>query len=361
LDTTDEAAWRKVWLAGDVLLEMGLQRTADSALGRDLLSRLQRRLAELLQSGQLAPLERARAGDTLARLGDPHFDPQHWFLPAGDPLLGFVEVPAGQFWMGSDKKLDKETFDDEFPRHSLALPAYYIARYPVTVAQFRRFVEETHTGFDRWQWNPVLNHPVVGVAWYEALQYCRWLDEKLREEAREMGTRDRGMGDEAAHRFWEGLANGKLAVTLPSEAEWEKAARGTDGRIYPWGNQFDPDKANTSETGLGGTSPVGCFPGGASPYGLLDASGNVWEWTRSLWNKYPYPESGGELAKREDLAAPGITNRVVRGGAFSYDLRYARCACRYWLDPLLRGRNLGFRVVVSPLPLDSGRSGSMGL
>jgi formylglycine-generating enzyme required for sulfatase activity len=179
---------------------------------------------------------------------------------------------------------------------------------------------------------------------------------------------------EEERAFWDGLASGRLRVTLPTEAEWEKAARGPlpspevgrgaggEGMIYPWGDDFDADKANVAATGLGTTSAVGCFPGGASPYGLLDMSGNVWEWTRSWWGKssdlearYPYDPGDG----REDLQRDGP--RVVRGGAFNRDEWGARCAFRYWLDPYGRGANIGFRAGVSLLPPGSGDSGALGL
>jgi len=143
-------------------------------------------------------------------------------------------------------------------------------------------------------------------------------------------------------------------VTLPSEAEWERAARGTDGRIYPWGDQFDPDKANIDDTGIGGTSAVGCFPAGASPCGALDMSGNIWEWTRSLWGKdsgkpefvYPYSE---RLQERENLKAGSEIWRVLRGGSWLNESWLARCAARNCGNPVGRDLSVGFRVSLSPL------------
>jgi formylglycine-generating enzyme required for sulfatase activity len=151
------------------------------------------------------------------------------------------------------------------------------------------------------------------------------------------------------------LAEGDLGVTLPSEAEWGKAARGDeDGRIYPWGNQADPNCANYSDTSIRTTSAVGAFPDGASPYGLLDLSGNVYEWTRSLWGKnrsepdfkYPYDPGDG----RENVNASREVRRVRRGGAFSLTSRFLRCASRYRNLPNRRYDLDGFRVCVSPLP-----------
>ncbi|MGH7601471.1 MAG: SUMF1/EgtB/PvdO family nonheme iron enzyme, partial [bacterium] len=284
----NDSAWRNAWLAGEVLVEMGLNRVEDTNLGRDFANRVRQRLVELIKKHRLTAVERAAAGNALARLGDPRFNSDAWFLP-DEPLLGFVEIPAGEFLMGSDKKKDSQAFDDELKQHKITLPLYHIARYPVTVAQFQSFVNESGYKPEYPECLDGLpNHPVVNVTWYEALKYCEWLTAQL--------------------RAWEGtpepfaslLKKDNWRVTLPSEAEWEKAARGADGRIYPWGNEADANRANYVDTGIGATSAVGCFPDGKSPYGCEEMSGNVLEWTRSLWEDYPYPSDAKERAKREN-------------------------------------------------------------
>ncbi len=174
-------------------------------------------------------------------------------------MLGFIEIPEGTFLMGSDLNNDPDVFESEQPRHEVHLPAYYISRYLVTVAQFRFFVSERGDDFDEWQSNIMPNHPVVEVSWYDALRYCDWLQGKLFSVIHQRLAESEL--NPTARAFWLGLSSGNMRVTLPSEAEWEKAARGIDGQIYPWGNEFDPGRANTIETGLGGTSAVGCFRG----------------------------------------------------------------------------------------------------
>ena len=154
---------------------------------------------------------------------------------------------------------------------------------------------------------------MVLVSWHDAVAYCNWLAE----------------------------VTGK-SYRLPSEAEWEKGARGTHGLIYPWGNRWDAKRCNNSEGGTSGTTPVGAYPQGASPYGLLDMAGNVWEWTRSVYWRYPYvPEDG-----REDIESGEY--QVLRGGSWYHLQDDARCAFRRWYHPGLRCDDVGFRVVVSP-------------
>jgi formylglycine-generating enzyme required for sulfatase activity len=170
------------------------------------------------------------------------------------------------------------------------------------------------------------------VSWHDALAYCKWLTVRLQEWS--------GTPESLATL----LRTEDRRVILPSEAEWEKAARGTDGRVYPWGKDPDPDRANYSATGTETTNAVGCFSGGASPYGVEELSGNVWEWTRSLWDEYPYPLERIARRKREDLQAPVEESRVLRGGAFWYGHQYVRCAVRYGYVARVVYFGIGFRV-----------------
>ncbi|MCR4408018.1 MAG: SUMF1/EgtB/PvdO family nonheme iron enzyme [Anaerolineae bacterium] len=173
------------------------------------------------------------------------------------------------------------------------------------------------------------NRPVVGVSWYEASAYCAWLTHILRSAG------------------WLGADE---EVRLPNEPEWEKAARGTEGRIYPWDDNWDAAKCNSLEGRVLLSTPVGVYPEGASPCGALDMAGNVWQWTRSLWGPdietprfgYPYdPEDGRENAESADL-------RVLRGGSWFSIRRILRCAYRDGVDPNSRSYDGGFRLVVSP-------------
>jgi formylglycine-generating enzyme required for sulfatase activity/energy-coupling factor transporter ATP-binding protein EcfA2 len=348
----DETAWRQAWLAGEALVEMGLNRVRDSALGRDLVERVRHRLAELVSQGRLSPVERADSGRALAKLGDPRFSVDTWYLP-DEPLLGFVEVPAGPFLMGTREEdiptlLEqfggaREWYEWEVPRHEFTLPGYYVARLPVTHAQYLAFVSDTghrpptaETDSERpYEWRDgqppphLLNAPVVLVTWYDAQAYCSWLTEQL--------------------RAWEGtpepvaslLREETWVVRLPTEAEWEKAARSEDGRIFPWGDEPDPDRANYGDTGIGTTSAVGCFPGGASRYGVEDMSGNVWEWCATKWQA-TYDDY------RDDQDLEGDEPRVLRGGAFRLSERFVRCAFRFRGAPYGRHGYFGFRFVVAP-------------
>jgi formylglycine-generating enzyme required for sulfatase activity len=351
-------AWYKTMLAGDILLEIGLNRVQAASVGSELLPRIQGRLSDLLIEGALTPRERASAGDTLARLGDPRFDENAWHLPA-EPLRGFIHIPAGKFIMGTSKedvgklakkyRVPENYFENEIPKHTMELPDYYLARYPVTVAQFKAFVEDKkYKPANSESLEGLASQPVRYITWFDAMAYCEWLDDKMKTLARSF----RG-GDPREIAFWRRLAEGKLKLSLPSEAEWEKAARGTDGREFPWKGEFDANNANV-EMNVGRASVVGCFPKGESPYGLQDMSGNVWEWTRSIYKEYPYNPVDG----REDMNNKKSA-RVLRGGAFSRDDRGARCAARNGDDPGSGWRYSGFRVVVAASsPISLSYSGS---
>jgi formylglycine-generating enzyme required for sulfatase activity len=197
------------------------------------------------------------------------------------------------------------------------------------VAQFKAFVDDsTYVPQDKHCLNGPPNCPVVLVSWHDARAYCSWLDEMLRSWAHPpepLASLQRRSG-------WR--------ISLPTEAEWEKAARGTEGNIFPWGNELDPNRANYKDTEIGETSSVGCFPAGASPCGCLDMAGNVWEWCFSKYERYPYVADND----REDLTDTGV--RVVRGGSFNLNPWDVRCACRDFDHPVNRYDLLGFRVVV---------------
>lgn len=349
--------------------------TADSPAphgGPGYLDRVRPALAALLAS-DLTPVERAEAGRSLAILGD-HRDEA--MTVEG---MRFAFVPGGPFRMGSEEATDPDSQVEERSPHTVDLPHFWMGVHPVTNAQFTTFVaaggysegafwpeaiaaEIWKDGWFKSRYDDGfrnglpsvpgpfnhLNHPVTNITWYEALAFTRWLNQ-ARGAERTAG----------------------LAFGLPSEAEWEKAARGglrtpirpqiralRDGLIapetelhenpsterrYPWGNDFDRDNANAREVSIRSTSSIGVFQGGVSLYGCQDLSGNVWEWTRSLYGNYPYVPD----RKRENLAASPDNVRVVRGGAFYLGAVFARCALRYWLKPGVSS-GLGFRVVASP-------------
>jgi formylglycine-generating enzyme required for sulfatase activity len=332
--------------------------------------------AVMTGDGAVAAVQRAAAGVTLARLGDPRDEVM--------TLEGmeFCLVPAGPFWMGSEER------DDEKPVHSVEIAYdYFIGRYPVTNAQYDAFVQAGGYGKpDYWPeaeragvWSPkgvtgfldeqprqkpydwgrpftLPNHPVVGVTWFEALAFTRWLTAIWE-------------ADDMLPEGWQ--------VKLPSEAEWEKAARGgvaipesprpvsagelaawikrppgamaiVDNpmvrRRYPWGDKADPERANYGASQIGATNAVGAFAGGRTPYGCEEMAGNVLEWTRNRYVAYPYQaDDGRERSEGVDRNTP----MVFRGGSWAFDENWPRCAFRnrylagYW------STDLGFRVVAA--------------
>ncbi len=360
-----------VWgahLAGQAVVE-AVNLSQSSPRHQAKLRRIADSLVHALRSQVLPPTERAQASRSLARINDPR--PEVSTLEQ----MAFCYVPPGPF-----------SFGDTGDTRDLNAP-YWIARFPVTNAQYQRFVEAggyhneaywTEARYANfWQSNGFkgrydsrprteprrfsepygfLNHPVVGISWYEALAFVRWLD----QEARKQG--------------WLSL---DWQIQLPSELEWEKAARGgrqypeqprisslhelppadfeslplidnpLASRLYPWGNLADPECANFERTEIGTTNGVGCFPLGASPYGVEEMSGNVWEWTRSLERNTPYPNAGPEIAERERLNAHPETQRILRGGAYQYYEYFVRCAERYSSPPDDTSKLYGFRPVIT--------------
>ncbi len=246
--------------------------------------------------------------------------------------LELVRVPAGEFSMGSVKAGDEFAQDNESPQHGVYVPEFHIGRYPVTNRQYAAFVEATQSPVpESWLEDGIPlgkeNHPVVTVLWREARAFCAWLTE----------------------------ATGR-AFRLPTEVEWEKAARGTDGRIYPWGDEPPDETLCNYGNNVGDTTPVGHYsPQGDSPYGCGDMAGNVWDWCSTKYRPYPYRADD----EREDPGADGglegpraYDRRVVRGGSFLYDQADIRCATRFRSNPNHRDRHVGFRVVVGWDPID---------
>lgn len=248
------------------------------------------------------------------------------FVPVAVDGIEWVEIPAGSFMMGAAAG-DDDAQDDEFPLHEVTLDTYWIAKTEVTNAQYKQFVDATGYGTPSCVWEDdsipdgLENHPVVCVSWDDAIAYTEWL------------SAETGMN-----------------IALPSEAEWEKAARGEEQPlIYPWGNEHDASRFNASGAGDGFDSraPVGSFPDGASPYGVLDMSGNVWEWTSTIYDQdaFPYPYDAAD--GREDLT-DGVALRVVRGGSFGYVPEGVRVSFRFRFGTNFLINDVGFRVVVRP-------------
>ncbi len=245
-------------------------------------------LRVLEADANVSPPERISAGTALAYLGDPRDFDQMMDIPGGE----FKQGPAGE---------------------PVYVMAYRIGRYPVTNAQYARFLDE-NPGHpppylnEKWakpyNWDPrhrtyppgKANHPVVLVSQEDALAYCAW-----------------------------------AGVRLPTEMEWEKAARGEDGRAFPWGETFSPDQANVRESGIGSTTPVGVYPNGISPYGLFDCAGNVWEWTSTR---------------------SGENEAIIRGGSWNFHADDARCFVRETSRADYRSNRIGFRVAASPQPTE---------
>ena len=240
------------------------------------------------------------------------------------PPENMVFIPAGWFEMGSDGtegRLGMAIGVDEIPRHRAYVKDFYIDRYEVTNARFYEFLIKTNNVYRPAHWSErgtfekgEHDHPVVDVDWIDSDAYCTWVGKRL-----------------------------------PLEVEWEKAARGTDGRLWTWGDEYAKGAANPLESGRNWTAPVGSYPEDVSPYGVYDMAGNVREWTAGWYQAYP----GNTLP-------PGFykgSYRAVRGGSYTTPLyRYARTSSRYAIESTLATRGLdwhttydqGFRCAMSP-------------
>ncbi len=270
-------------------------------------------------------------------------------------LPEMITIPSGPFTMGTpDSERSglakryggtRESYAEESPRHRVDVDAFAIGRTPVTNALYAVFQQATDAHMPM-VWGgtvpeKLLHHPVVDVSWHEAQALCAWLRLETGRDFR-----------------------------LPTEAEWEKAARGGDGRTFPWGNTFDAARCNVKESGLADTTPVDTFAAGASPFGVLDMAGNIWEWTQSLQAPYPYRADDGRndqmprgqrrpgvvqrllrsagFPQHEHISPPTETRRIIRGGCFANPEGFARCACRLRLQPERRTPFLGVRLACDP-------------
>jgi len=252
--------------------------------------------------------------------------------------MNLMYVPAGNFLMGSDKNADPQADDDKLPQHTVYLDAFWIDQTLVTNTMFTLFIQaigyQTDAEKGGWGWvfqngnwsqvngtnwqhpqgpgagiQEIEAHPVVQVSWNDATAYCQWAGRRL-----------------------------------PTEAEWEKAARGTDGRIYPWGNQAPDTTLANFNMNVGDTTNVGSYPSGASPYGALDMAGNVWEWVSDWYSAAFYQTSPSS----NPVGPSSGDGRVLRGGSWFYDDGYVRAAIRLGNSPDRRSNDVGFRCAASP-------------
>jgi len=225
----------------------------------------------------------------------------------------WIEIPAGEFLMGSNPIQPITSYPDESPEHQIDLEEFFISAKPITNAQYEKFV--LSTGYKKpghWIGGVVPSqkkeHPVTYIDWDDANAFASW-----------------------------------CGASLPSEAQWEKSARGSDGRLFPWGDEEPTNEDANFGNSIGDTTEVGIHKSGVSIFGVLDLAGNVWEWTSSIHREYPYNSNDG----REDVNLWGA--RVVRGGNYLSSAKNIRCADRHSIYPTARDIYIGFRVATKNL------------
>ena len=193
----------------------------------------------------------------------------------------FIRIEQGEFLMGSDKEKDPDAWDDETPMRTVVLDEYWIGQHPVTVQEYGRFVEATSYEPSAKALDAGRLRPVTYISHHDAVAYCEWLTSQLREVAPER-IADPSLSDEEVE-MWKQIRDGLVVATLPTEEQWEKAARGTDGRKFPWGNEPPEEDHANFNMNVGHVTDIGSYPEGVSPYGVHDMAGNVLEWTSSVW------------------------------------------------------------------------------
>ena len=248
---------------------------------------------------------------------------------AGD-LGGFVEIPGGPFTMGAGRTTSPEAFDNErwsaaADEGTVEVATFYLARREVTVAEFAAFAQATGWKAEPRALAAAPTQPLAFVAWTDAIAYTRWLTTSMKASP-------------STPARLKQLLDGGWRVTLPTEAQWEKAARGTDRRIYPWGNEVRRDRATFDAPG---PTPAGQRACPECAHGLADMAGNVWEWTRSPYQPYPYDESDD----RAGLEADALW--VMRGGGFADPARLVRTTARGAAEPGARRPFIGVRVALA--------------
>ncbi len=351
-DNPQDSRWWSVWLAAKYIQNYKLYVNIDNErmLWKGIYNRLRDWLISLLSTyDALPPLERAECARILGLMGDRR---KGIIVPNNTNDLEWCFIPEGCYQIGSSE--DKisfmrtqswafgQPFDREVPECEVKIGGFYISRFPVTVSQFQAFIKDKN-GYNNellwtkegWKWRQnhanarpkefekweIPNYPQTFVNWYEAVAFCEWLTQILNSR-----------------------------ICLPSEAEWEIAARGVDGRIFPWGNIYDPKRSNTNVSNIGSPTPPGCYLLPDGPWGKhspLDMSGNVWEWCSSAYrvgNKifsYPYNVDDG----RENMEYGDECRRITRGGSYTNGVFISRVSYRGQDVPSARFDRQGFRVI----------------